>query len=596
MFVGAIWRTRGGGGRGRRCASPRIQRVLCSAPRTLYEEAMSSVVVATCALGALLLGYRLYARFLNDRVFQLRDEETMPSVQFKDGVDFVPTKREVLWGHHFASVAGAAPILGPAMAIVWGWLPALVWIVVGVIFMGAAHDFGALVLSVRHDGRSVGDLTERLIGPRSRILFLLVIFFLIWLVGAVFAFAIAGLFVAFPASILPVNLEILVAIFIGVWGYRWNRSLVVPSLAALVGLYAVIFGTSMNILWTPAPGSFFLDIDFWLIALMLYAFIASSLPVWVLLQPRDLINSHQLVVGLLALYAGFFVARPAFHAPAIGPLDDLPTVIPLLFVTIACGAISGFHGLVSSGTTSKQIHRAQDVKPIGYGGMLAEAALAILATLAVATGVMTDGQHVWHAIYVPIVETGKVPGVSDALRGFVSGAASLLVSLGLPTSVGKSIVAVLVISFAATSLDTALRIQRLILAELGRILRIGPLENRWFGGLFAAGSILVLVYADKAAKAKSLWPVFGATNQVLAAITLLLCAIYLKQTNRKTYPYAIPAVAVLLVSFSAMTMQVWRDARAENWPVAAVGALIAGMTAWVAVEALLAWRRAPPRS
>ena len=552
---------------------------------------MSPILIALIALCALAAGYRFYASYLQKRVFELSDDEEMPSHRFADGVDFVPTRREVLWGHHFASVAGAAPILGPAMAIVWGWLPALVWIVGGVIFMGAAHDFGALVLSIRHDGKSVGTLTERFIGPRSRLVFLLVIFFLIWLVGAVFAFAIAGLFVAFPASILPVNLEIVVAILIGAWGYRWKRSLVIPSLTALVGLYAVIFGTSSGLLWVPAEGTLLRSLDFWLVALMVYAFVASSLPVWLLLQPRDLINSHQLLVGLVGMYLGFFLTQPTFHAPAIGPLDALPALVPLLFVTIACGAVSGFHGLVSSGTTSKQLESAADARPIGFGGMLAEATLALLATLAVATGVMQDGTHVWHAVYQPMVEAGKLPGVPDALKAFVTGASGMLVSLGIPAQIGASIVAVLVISFAATSLDTALRIQRLILAELGGIFRIEPLQNRWLGGAIASGSVVVLIYADKAAGAKSLWPVFGATNQVLAAISLGLCALYLKRRGAKTLPYLLPAIFIMCITFSAMCFQVWSDFQGGRPWVAAVGLLIALLTLWVAQEGLGAWRR-----
>lgn len=553
---------------------------------------MSAIPVACVCLLALGLGYRVYARFLDQQVFAVREDEAMPSHALRDDVDFAPTPRSVLWGHHFASVAGAAPILGPAMAIVWGWLPALLWIVGGVVFMGAAHDYGALVLSMRHQGQSVGALTERFIGKRSRLLFLLVIFFLIWLVSAVFAFAIGGLFVAFPESILPVNLEILVALLIGWWGYRLRRSLLIPSLAALVGLYAVIFGTASGVLYVPPPGSLLRSLDFWLIALMVYAFVASSLPVWLLLQPRDLINSHQLVVGLLALYLAFFLSGPTFHAPALGPLDELPRWLPLLFVTIACGAVSGFHGLVSSGTTSKQLDRASDARPIGYGGMLAEAALALLATLAVATGVMPDGDHVWHAVYRPIVEAGRIPAVPEALKAFVTGAASLATSLGIPHAAGASIVAVLVISFAATSLDTALRIQRLILAELGAHFGIRPLKNRWICGALASGSVLALIYADKAAGAKSLWPVFGATNQVLAAITLLLCALYLRNRRSRTWPYALPALFLALVTFSAMVHQVATDATQGRLPVAVVGALIALLAAWVTVEGLRAWFRA----
>jgi len=556
---------------------------------------MAAIAVTLLALVALSLGYRYYSRFLAERVFRLEADEPVPAVEKEDGVDYVPTRPEILWGHHFASIAGAAPILGPAMAIVWGWVPAMLWIVVGVIFMGATHDFGALVLSIRHGGQSVGNLTQRFVGGRSRTLFLLVIFFLIWLVGAVFTFAIANLFTAFPASILPVNIEILAAVLIGWWSYRLKRGLLVPSIVVLVASYALIAGTAGGVLWTPAPGSVFLKKDMWLIGLMAYAYVASGLPVWLLLQPRDLINSHKLILGLAALYVGFFVSRPQLAAPAVGDLSALPAIFPLLFVTIACGAISGFHGLVSSGTTSKQLACATHARPIGYGGMLCEAALAVLATMAVATGLWSgaDHAHAYEFIAQRSAAGGRLPEVGEALQAFVNGAGGFLGALGIPVKISATIVAVLVISFAATSLDTALRIQRLVLAELGESYRIPGLSNRWLGGALACGSVLALIYADYDEGAKSLWPVFGATNQVLAAFTLMLCALYLRTLGRRAAAYAIPAVVVMAITFTAMGVQVWEDAGRGKWLVAGVGATIAVLTLWVALEGALAWRRGP---
>lgn len=561
---------------------------------------MSPIAISIVALLCLVLGYRFYSKYLASQLFQLEDDEPVPAIEHEDGVDFVPTSKEVLWGHHFASIAGAAPILGPAMAILWGWVPAMCWIVFGVIFMGAAHDFGALALSIRHGGRSVGDLTERFIGPRSRLLFQLVIFFLIWLVGAVFAFAIAGLFVAFPASILPVNLEIAVAVAIGFACRGGKRSLLIPSILALLLLYGTIFGTASGHLWVPGGDSIFLDLRFWLVALMVYAFVASSLPVWMLLQPRDLINSHQLLVGLAGLYLGFFLTNPEFAAPAVGPIDQLPDLFPLLFVTIACGAISGFHGLVSSGTTSKQLACATDARPIGYGGMLCEASLAILATMAVATGVWRKGEGAHGRAYNWLAErsaangggSGRwgLPQVSEALQGFVQGSAGFLEELGIDFAVGSTIVAVIVISFAATSLDTALRIQRLVLAEIGEGTGVRPLRNRWVGGSVACGSVLLLIWADFSQGAKSLWPVFGATNQLLAGFTLLICALYLKGKGRNPWAYMIPSVVVMAITFYAIVLQVRGGLRSEQWLVAGVGAVIGLLASWVAIEGVLAWR------
>ena len=476
-----------------------------------------------------------------------------------------------------------------------GWAPALLWIVLGVIFMGAAHDFGALVLSMRHEGKSVGRLAEVYISPRSRTLFLIIIFFLIWMVGAVFAFAIASLFVKFPASILPVNLEIAVAIGLGYFTFKKGGHLMLPSVIILIGLYLVIFGTATGQLPSPAEDSLFRDLDFWLIGLMIYAFVASSLPVWLLLQPRDLINSHQLIVGLIAMYLGFAIASPTFQAPAVGPLEQLPSVIPLLFVTIACGAISGFHGLVSSGTTSKQLCRATDARPIGYGAMLCEASLAILATMAVAAGhwVGAEHSHAFDFVMEKTQDGSSLPTVPVALGAFINGAAGFLGSLGLPQTVGVTMVAVLVISFAATSLDTALRIQRLVLSEIGDIYRIDALKNRWVGGALATLSVLVLIYVDKAHGAKSLWPVFGATNQVLAAFTLLICALYLRKRGVNSRLYAVPAVFIMTLTISAMVFQITRDLAAGHYLVGLVGLAIAVVTLWIALEAALAWRRRP---
>ena len=549
------------------------------------------IVVCLAALCALALGYRFYSKFLAEKVWELRDEEVVPATQFEDGVDHIPTDKHVLWGHHFASIAGAAPILGPAMAIIWGWLPALIWICGGVIFMGAAHDFGALVLSIRHEGKSVGALAERFIGPRARLLFLLVIFFLIWMVGAVFTFSIAALFSKFPASILPVNLEIVVAVAIGFWVHKKNGKILIPSIIALVGLYLVIFLTASGVIPSPVKESLLASRAFWIAPLLIYAFVASSLPVWVLLQPRDLINSHQLLIGLAALFLGFFLSKPEFGAPAVGELSMLPTVIPLLFVTVACGAISGFHGLVSSGTTSKQLAKAKDARAVGYGAMLAEATLAILATMAVACGLMKDGGHVFHKVYVPIVTDNRLPEVREALGAFVQGAAHMLSQLGIPFGVAAVVVAVLVISFAATSLDTAFRIQRLVVADFGKTFDIKPLENRWVASFVAVSSCALLVVADYDSDGKSLWPVFGATNQILAAISLLLCAIYLRRQKKRSWPYLVPALFVMGITFSAMAVQLTRDFTQGNYLVACTGLTIAILSAWVAVEGGLGLRR-----
>jgi len=351
---------------------------------------LNSVVLALAGFIFFFLGYRFYSKFIANRIFGLHEfSGPTPAEELEDGIDFFPTNKYVLFGHHFTSISGAAPIIGPCIAVYWGWLPALLWIILGTIFMGAVHDFGALVTSVREKGRSIADITGNVINSRTRVMFLIFVLLLTWLILAVFAMAIAGLFVAVPTTILPINIEIIIAIFIGWHLYKRKVGALLPSLIALGILYIFVYlGTKFPLSFE----SFGLDTtqqnNLWIILLFIYSAIASLLPVWFLLQPRDYINSHQLFVGLALLFLGLFVAHPVVDAPAFRPSGEgAPSIFPLLFVTIACGAISGFHGLVSSGTTSKQIKRMSDARLIGYGGMLGKGTLALASTLAAVAGI-----------------------------------------------------------------------------------------------------------------------------------------------------------------------------------------------------------------
>nr|NIT12832.1 carbon starvation protein A [Candidatus Dadabacteria bacterium] len=308
---------------------------------------MNAAVVAIVVLALYFLGYRYYSRFIAYRIFKLSDDEVTPAHELKDGIDYVPCNKHVLFGHHFASIAGAAPIIGPAIAVFWGWLPAILWVCLGTIFMGAVHDFSALVVSARRKGRSVGDLAGILVNPRARTLFLLIVYFLIFFVIAVFAYAIAVLFTKFPTSVLPVNFQIVVAVAIGFLFYKRGVPILIPSIIALVSLYFMIWlGTNVPVEIPAVMGS---QVVTWILILMVYSFVASVLPVWTLLQPRDYINSHQLIVGLGILILGLFVAHPQMQAPVYNHnAEGGVPIFPFIFVTIACGAISGFHGLVSS--------------------------------------------------------------------------------------------------------------------------------------------------------------------------------------------------------------------------------------------------------
>jgi len=547
---------------------------------------VNAAVLAIIIIVLYLLGYIFYSSFLSKRIFQLSEDEQTPANEINDGMDFVPSRKQVLFGHHFASIAGAAPIIGPAIAVFWGWLPAVLWVCLGTIFMGAVHDFSALVVSARNKGRSVGDLAGLLINPRARTLFLLIVYFLIFFVMAVFAYAIASLFVKFPTSVLPINFQIVIAVVIGFLFRKRGRSILIPSIVALVLLYFMMWvGTLVPITIPSVMGS---QVVAWIILLLVYSFVASVLPVWMLLQPRDYINSHQLIVGLAIIFLGLFVARPEMQAPVVNTNVDFGSVplIPFLFVTIACGAISGFHGLVASGTTSKQLNKMTDARFIGYGGMIGEGTLALLATLAVAAGIE-------HSVWLNKYASWHL-AASGGIANFVEGASNFLTSLHIPALFGTTLISVMVISFAATSLDTATRIQRLILGELGTAYKIDALKNRYLCAALAVVPALLLALAAEApgrgpgSGGFLLWPLFGATNQLVAGLTLLIATFYLWKTKRPIIYTLIPMVFLILITTASMVLNF--KAFSNNFLLLILSAITLALAVWLILEAVLAYR------
>ena len=530
---------------------------------------MSSVILVLFGLSFFYLGYRFYSKFIGDQIFGINDKQvSMPSKDFNDGIDYVPTKKHILFGHHFTSIAGAAPIIGPCVAAFWGWLPALIWILIGTVFMGAVHDFGALVTSVKEKGKSIADIASSTISKRARLMFLVFIIFLVWLVLAVFAMAIADLFVGIPSSVIPINIEIIIAIIMGYLLYKKKIDSLIPSLIALSILYFFIWvGTLYPIDFTSSMNTQDAK-NMWILILFIYSAIASLLPVWTLLQPRDYINSHQLFVGLSLLFLGIFVAQPIVDAPAIRSFSDpsTPSLFPLLFVTIACGAISGFHGLVSSGTSSKQLEKLPDSRMIGYGGMIGEGTLALASTIAAVAGISLVGEaHLpsvgavsdlnWSVYYDSWAHAS-----SNKATAFVLGGGALLESLGIPVKMANTIMAVLVISFAATTLDTATRIQRFILNEFGLVTKVKFLSNRYIATVIAIVPAIMLAFWNLSEPGTGatrqagwvLWPIFGASNQMLGALTLMVLTLYYWQKKKPILPLLLPMLFILVLTFSAL--------------------------------------------
>lgn len=577
-----------------------------------------AAVVAALALLAFALGYRYYARYIGSRIYEDGEDFVTPAHELNDGRDYVPTNKHVLFGHHFTSIAGAAPIIGPCIAAFWGWLPAVLWVVFGTIFMGAVHDFGALMVSLREKGRSIADITGKVVSGRARIMFLSFVAVVSWLVLAVFAMAIAGLFVSTPSSVIPINVQIIAALAIGWLIYKKGVSPLPASLVALVFLYFFVwYGVGHEIDFTATAGSetvvgataFGWSINeakaVWIWALLVYSAIASLLPVWLLLQPRDFINSHQLLVGLSLLFLGLFVAAPAFDAPALrGSSEGAPPIVPFLFVTIACGAISGFHGLVSSGTTSKQIDKVADARPIGYGAMLGEGSLALAAAMAAVAGIglVTDCRLPWQdageaphaqlswAMYYDTWQHAK----ADPPSAFVLGGGRFLQEVGLAADLAQTLMAVLVIAFAATTLDTATRIERFIFMEIGSALKIKLLTNPYVATVLAIGPALALAFLSAAdpvtgeqkPAAGLLWPVFGASNQMLAALTLMVVALYFWRRKRPTLPLVIPMVFIMGITFASMILNIGMFYRQGNWLLVGVTSVLLAMILWMLLEGI----------
>ena len=542
---------------------------------------MNAAVLATLTLVVFALGYRFYSRFLATRIFALGEDEPVPSKQFEDGVDFVPTRKSVLWGHHYTSIAGAAPIVGPALAVIWGWLPALVWVTVGTVAMGAVHDFAALVISLRNRGRSIGEIAGGVISPRVRTLFLVVISILIWIVLAVFAFIIGTLFHSNPGAIFPINVQIVLAMGLGWLVHRRGVPILLPSLGAYALLIAaVFFGNDFAAAFPAIAG---IPVLGWVWILLIYSFFASVLPVWLLLQPRDYLNAHQLITALVLLFAGLLVLQPQVMAPMIRlHPEGAPPMIPFLFITIACGAISGFHGLVSSGTTSKQVACMTDARPIGYGGMLGEGTLGLLAVLASTAGFASSAE--WTSHYA---SWSAASGLGPKLDAFVLGGGRFVASLGIPLEMAKTFIAVMVIAFAATSLATGARIQRLVIAELAEAYGVRALTNRFVAGAVGIGAALLLAVTQAGGQGGLiLWPLFGTTNQLVAGVTLLVVSIWLKRQGKPVIYTALPMVLVAFATLAAMTGEVYGYFQDARWLLAGMGSVILACDVWILLEGL----------
>jgi len=544
---------------------------------------MSSVLVVGLALAGLLLGYVFYSRLVA-RWIGLDYEQKTPAVEMHDGVDYVAARHwTILFGHHFASIAGAAPIIGPVIAcLYWGWLPALLWIVIGGVFFGAVHDFAALTLSVRNRGVSIAAFSESVLGKGARVVFSIFVALALILVVAVFA-AVAGKTLAdSPEVVLPTFGLIGVAFIIGFLVYRTKLPLILSTLIGTVLLAALLVG-----------GKFVrieLAVDdparWWTAALLLYAMVAAVLPVTVLLQPRDHLSAILLFFGMLFGFVGLCISQPAIRSPALVSFSTAKGWMwPMLLVVIACGALSGFHSLVASGTTSKQLARARDARVIGYGAMILESALAVLAVAAVTAGLY------WKS--APTGAEGLV--YQDLMRegGWIRtfGVGYGEVTRPIFGGLGYMVGVILLNAFVMTTLDSATRITRYIFGELlGDAFHLRVFRNRY------ATTLLVGVLAGALALGnwQAIWPVFGSSNQLIAAMVLIIVSVYLMRRGRRHAFTAIPAIIMLITTIAALAYNAHDFVAGGKYflaTIAIVLILLAFFVAWTAISAVRQTRR-----
>jgi carbon starvation protein len=532
-----------------------------------------------------IVAYRTYGRFLSRRIFRIDPTAVTPAQSKRDDFDYMPTRKEMLFGHHFTSIAGTGPIVGPAIGIIWGWLPALLWVFFGSIFMGAVHDFGALVVSTRSGGRSIGDLVDTLISPRVRTLFLLIVGFTLWIVLAIFVMLVAVLFDMYPQAVFPVWMEIPIALGLGYAIYRRNANPVLWAVVAVVLMYAtVLVGAYMPL---RMPGLLGMSpFTVWVLVLLSYCYVASVMPIWSLLQPRDYINAHELIVCMVLLFLGVIVARPDVVAPIVNLSPrGAPPLLPIMFVTVACGAISGFHSLVASGTSSKQLSSEKHALFIGYGSMLLEGVLAILVLVAVGAGIGSEAAFSSH-----YASWTQASGLGAKLSAFVEGSANMLGSLGIPRTISVTVMGVLIASFAGTTLDTATRIQRYVITELSASYRSRIFASRHRATALAVVTAALLALSQGGGRGGLiLWPLFGTANQLLAALSLLVLSVYLLKKRIRALYTLIPMVFMIAVTGWAMVINLQEFVLGGDWHLAIIGGLILLLEIWMIVEAVSAY-------
>ncbi|WP_059106161.1 carbon starvation CstA family protein [Shouchella shacheensis] len=522
---------------------------------------MNFVTLMLLSAVILIIAYFTYGRFLEKR---LKVDATIqtPAHVLYDGKEYIPTKTPVLLGHHFTTIAGGGPITGPIAAVVFGWVPAVLWIIIGSIFVGGTHDYASLQASLRHKAKSIGAVIKEYMGGRGQVLFLSFSIATLILIIGVFIILVANTFVSFPEAATASMLFIGVAILFGLLVNQIRMNLPLASILGILAMAASI--------WVGLNFPFSLSASTWSLLLIAYAYIASVLPVWVLLQPRDYLNSFLLYGLVIGAAVGLIIARPMIQMPAFTGFynETLGFLFPILFITIACGAISGFHSLVSSGTTSKQLNNEKNGRFIAYGSMLIEAFVAIIAIGSVAYLTMADF-------------TALMAQLGDPISAFSAGIGVFMNSWGLPVAAGTTFTALAASAFLMTTLDSATRLMRYAVTELGESRNVRVFENKHVAtgaGLIGAAALALTGTWE------TVWPLFGAANQMLGALALLAITLWLVKTGSKALFVILPMIFMFIVTTSALIVMMYSNFMASNYLLVVSAFILFVMCVFLAVE------------
>ncbi|MEJ5350831.1 MAG: carbon starvation protein A [Melioribacteraceae bacterium] len=535
---------------------------------------MSGILLILFAILMFIGAYKIYGGYIAKKL-SVSNSNATPSHSLYDGVDYCPAKSPVLLGHHFASIAGAGPIVGPIIAASFGWIPVYIWILMGSVFIGGVHDYTTIIASVRHKGKSIGQIIENYIGISGKKLFLIFTWATLILVIAVFTLIVADTFTHIPSSGTSSILFILLAIIFGLSVYRFKVPLWISSIIGIIFLSICIY-----------LGYIFplqLDKNTWIIILLIYIFLASVTPVWILLQPRDYLNSFFLYGLMISGIVGLFFTLPEVHLSPVTnfTVDKVGYLFPALFVTVACGAISGFHSIVGSGTTAKQLDKETDAKIIGYGGMLIEGLLAVLSLLSVAS---LDQQH-----FLELLNTkGAVAAFSTGIANFMHNIPFLNISVDAATSFA----ALAVSAFALTSLDTATRLARYSFQEFFEI-KEKKEQSILVKNRYIATAITVLFGAalTLSGQSMSIWPVFGSANQLLAAIALLALTVWVAHLNIDMKFTLIPMLFMFAVTLTSLLMLFYNNLISGNFALSFISLLLFVLAVILALQAYQVLRK-----